>query len=178
MEAAVGDRIVIAATNLGGHVRDGEIIQVGSLGAPPYLVRWFDDGRETIFFPGPDAHVSHHELLEPESSAAAQTADSGVSATTPHQQVKKWRVDLYLFEQHAATLGLNASCEHPGACRSETQPVWRQRVGTNRLLLAAFTAELVLLGVFLGFTPLARLLGGSWPSTLGWALWRSARFRS
>jgi len=27
-----------------------------------------------------------------------------------------------------------------------------------------------LLGVFLGFTPLARLLGGSWPSTLGWAL--------
>ena len=56
------------------------------------------------------------------------------------------------------------------ACRSETQPVWRQRVGTNRLLIAAVTAELVLLGVFLGFTPLARLLGGSWPSTLGWAL--------
>ena len=104
MEAAVGDRIVIAATNLGGHVRDGEIIQVGSLGAPPYLVRWLDDGRETIFFPGPDAHVSHHELLEPESSVAAQTADSGVSATTPHQRVKNWRVDLYLFEQDAATM--------------------------------------------------------------------------
>mgnify|MGYP001038499127 CR=1 FL=1 len=57
MEAAVGDRIVIAATNLGGHVRDGEIIQVGSVGAPPYLMRWFDDGRETLFFPGPDAFV-------------------------------------------------------------------------------------------------------------------------
>ena len=56
------------------------------------------------------------------------------------------------------------------ACRSETQPVWRQRAGTNRLLIAAVAAELVLLGVFLGFTPLARLLGGSWPSTLGWAL--------
>ena len=56
------------------------------------------------------------------------------------------------------------------ACRSETQPVWRQRAGTNRLLIAAVTAELVLLGVFLGFTPLARLLGGSWPSTFGWAL--------
>lgn len=55
------------------------------------------------------------------------------------------------------------------ACRSETQPVWRQRVGTNRLLIAAVAAELVLLGV-LSFTPLARLLGGSWPSTLGWAL--------
>jgi calcium-translocating P-type ATPase len=56
------------------------------------------------------------------------------------------------------------------ACRSETQPVWRQRLGTNRLLIGAVTAELVLLGVFLGFPPLARLLGGSWPSTLGWAL--------
>ena len=104
MEAAVGDRIVVAAADLGGHMRDGEIIKVGSHGAPPYLVRWSDDGRETLFFPGPDAHVSHHELLEPESSAAAQTAGSGVSATTPHQQVKNWRVDLYLFEQDAATI--------------------------------------------------------------------------
>jgi magnesium-transporting ATPase (P-type) len=56
------------------------------------------------------------------------------------------------------------------ACRSETQPVWRQRLGTNRLLIGAVTVELVLLGVFLGFPPLARLLGGSWPSALGWAL--------
>jgi magnesium-transporting ATPase (P-type) len=56
------------------------------------------------------------------------------------------------------------------ACRSETRPVWRQRLGTNRLLIGAVTAELVLLGVFLGVPPLARLLGGSWPSTLGWAL--------
>ena len=56
------------------------------------------------------------------------------------------------------------------ACRSETQPVWRQRLGTNRLLIGAVTAELVLLGVFLGFPPLARLLGGSWPTTFGWAL--------
>ena len=56
------------------------------------------------------------------------------------------------------------------ACRSETQPVWRQRLGTNRLLIAAVTAELVLLGVFLGLPPLARLLGGSWPTTFGWSL--------
>ena len=105
MEAAVGDRIVVAATDLGGHMRDGEIIKVGSHGAPPYLVRWSDDGRETLFFPGPDAHVSHHELLEPEPPAAAQTAGSGgVLATTRHQHVKNWRVDLYLFEQDAATM--------------------------------------------------------------------------
>ena len=41
---------------------------------------------------------------------------------------------------------------------------------TNRLLIGAVAAELVLLAVFLGFPPLARLLGGSWPTTLGWAL--------
>ena len=51
MEAAVGDRIVVAATDLGGHMRDGEIIKVGNHAAPPYLVHWFDDGRETLSSP-------------------------------------------------------------------------------------------------------------------------------
>jgi magnesium-transporting ATPase (P-type) len=56
------------------------------------------------------------------------------------------------------------------ACRSETLPVWRHKLSTNRLLIAALAAELVLLAVFLGFPPLARLLGGSWPTATGWAL--------
>ena len=100
MEAAVGDRIVVATAILGGPVRDGQIIEVGSHRGPPYLVRWSDDGRETLFFPGPDAHVSHDELLEPEAAAAAQPASSGAaSAATPHHNVKNWRVDLYLFER-------------------------------------------------------------------------------
>jgi hypothetical protein len=51
MEAAVGDRIVVATAILGGPMRDGQIIEVGSHGGPPYLVRWSDDGRETLFFP-------------------------------------------------------------------------------------------------------------------------------
>jgi hypothetical protein len=64
-----------------------------------------DDGRETLFFPGPDAHVSHQELHEPEPPAAAQTAgSSGARAATPHEHVKNSRVDLYLFEQDAATM--------------------------------------------------------------------------
>jgi hypothetical protein len=102
MDAAVGDRIVLAAARLGGPMRDGEIIEVGSRGGPPYLVRWSDDGRETLFFPGPDAHVSHHELSEQEPAAAAQPASSGAATATPH--VKNWSVDLYLFEQDAATM--------------------------------------------------------------------------
>jgi magnesium-transporting ATPase (P-type) len=56
------------------------------------------------------------------------------------------------------------------ACRSEALPVWRQKLLSNRLLIGAVAAELVLLGAFLGFPPLARLLGGSWPTPLGWGL--------
>jgi magnesium-transporting ATPase (P-type) len=56
------------------------------------------------------------------------------------------------------------------ACRSETQPVWRKRLASNRLLLGAVAAELVLLVIFLGFPPLAQLPGGSWPTSLGWTL--------
>lgn len=105
MEAVVGDRIVVAAAMLDGPVRDGEIIEVGKQGGPPYLVRWSDDGRETLFFPGPDAHISHHGSLHAAPAAAAQTTPAGaVTAATPHPHVKNWRVDLYLFEQDAATM--------------------------------------------------------------------------
>ncbi|HEU4909951.1 MAG TPA: dsRBD fold-containing protein [Propionibacteriaceae bacterium] len=105
MEAVVGDRIVVAAAMLDGPVRDGEIIEVGKQGGPPYLVRWSDDGRETLFFPGPDAQISHHGSLHAEPAAAAQTTSAAaVTAATPHSHVKNWRVDLYLFEQDAATM--------------------------------------------------------------------------
>jgi magnesium-transporting ATPase (P-type) len=54
------------------------------------------------------------------------------------------------------------------ACRSAVLPVWRMPLLGNRLVLAAVAAELVLLVVFLGVPSLAGLLGGSWPSPLGW----------
>jgi hypothetical protein len=28
-------------------------------GAPPYRVHWSDNDSETLFFPGPDAHIVH-----------------------------------------------------------------------------------------------------------------------
>jgi hypothetical protein len=60
MEASVGDRIVIRGHRSGEHDRDGEVLEVqGHRGGPPFLVRWSDDGHESLYFPGPDASVQH-----------------------------------------------------------------------------------------------------------------------
>jgi magnesium-transporting ATPase (P-type) len=56
------------------------------------------------------------------------------------------------------------------ACRSATVPAWRVPLLTNKFVLAAVAAELVLLVAFLGVPWLAELLGGSWPSPVGWSL--------
>ena len=62
MKTAVGDRIVIRGHRVGEHDRDGEILEVrGTDGGPPYLVRWDDDGHETIIYPGTDAFIEHFE---------------------------------------------------------------------------------------------------------------------
>jgi magnesium-transporting ATPase (P-type) len=55
------------------------------------------------------------------------------------------------------------------ACRSDTVPVWRLAIRDNLFVVVAVAAELLLLAVFLGVTPLARLLGGAPPPTVGWA---------
>jgi magnesium-transporting ATPase (P-type) len=62
-----------------------------------------------------------------------------------------------------------AQLGNAAACRSETVPAWRKPPLSNRLLLAAVTAELLLLVAFVGLPPLTRLTGGTWPSPLGWA---------
>jgi hypothetical protein len=59
MNAQVGDRIVIKGDHIGEPGRDGEVLEVGPDGGPPYRVRWEDSGREGVFFPGPDAVVQH-----------------------------------------------------------------------------------------------------------------------
>jgi len=58
MRAAVGDRIVIRGHNAGERRRDAVIVAVeGQDGGAPYMVRWEDDGHESLFFPGADALV-------------------------------------------------------------------------------------------------------------------------
>lgn len=68
MQASTGDRIIIRGHRVGEPERDCEVLEVhGEDGAPPYLVRWDDSGRESLFFPGPDARIHHfsHEGAAP-----------------------------------------------------------------------------------------------------------------
>ena len=55
------------------------------------------------------------------------------------------------------------------ACRSEDRPFYRLP-GGNRLLVGAVAVELVALLAFLALPPLPTLLGGTFPSALGWGL--------
>ncbi|WP_077489400.1 DUF1918 domain-containing protein [Sinomonas mesophila] len=57
MNAVQGDRIVIHGRTVGSADRHGQIIEVkGENGEPPYLVK-FDDGHESVVFPGGDFAV-------------------------------------------------------------------------------------------------------------------------
>lgn len=60
MQAKVGDRIVVHGTHVSDVTREGEVVEVhGADGAAPYLVRWSDDGHESLVFPGPGTTVVH-----------------------------------------------------------------------------------------------------------------------
>ncbi|MFL4903788.1 DUF1918 domain-containing protein [Streptomyces sp. MMS24-I2-30] len=60
MHARIGDEIVVRGTTAGVVAREGEVVGLHHPdGSPPYDVRWTDDGRVTLYFPGPDAHIQH-----------------------------------------------------------------------------------------------------------------------
>ncbi len=57
MQARPGDEIVVDGAHTGDLKREGEILEIETRdGVVHYTVRW-DDGHESIFFPGPTAHV-------------------------------------------------------------------------------------------------------------------------
>ena len=59
MKANVGDEIVVDTIQSGEVRREGEVLEVHERdGVLSYVVRW-DDGHETLFFPGSNAHVVH-----------------------------------------------------------------------------------------------------------------------
>jgi hypothetical protein len=58
MQAHKGDRIVIHGQRAGRPDRDGEVLEArGENGEPPFVVRWEDNGHETLFFPGDNTSV-------------------------------------------------------------------------------------------------------------------------
>ncbi len=60
-EGHEGDVVVVSGHRVGERERTGEILEVvGSGDHVHYRVRW-EDGRETLFYPGSDAHVRHAE---------------------------------------------------------------------------------------------------------------------
>jgi len=64
MHGDIGDWLVVKGTKLDDHYRRGEIVGlVHADGLPPFYVHWLDNGRTTLFFPGPDAYVEHHEKI-------------------------------------------------------------------------------------------------------------------
>ncbi|MFC9560189.1 DUF1918 domain-containing protein [Agromyces sp. NPDC056965] len=61
MHATVGERLIIHGKLVGQATRRGEILEIrGEDGGPPYLVR-FDDGHETLLFPGADCEIEHEQ---------------------------------------------------------------------------------------------------------------------
>lgn len=61
MHATTGDRILVHGRTVGAHEQHAEIIEVrGEDGQPPYLVR-FDDGHESLMYPGSDTEIEPSE---------------------------------------------------------------------------------------------------------------------
>lgn len=61
MQAQVGDQLHIHGRTVGAKDRHAEIVDVrGNDGQPPYLVR-FDDGHESLVYPGSDCLVEHED---------------------------------------------------------------------------------------------------------------------
>lgn len=55
MQATAGDRLLIHGRAVGQHDRAAQVLEVlGTEGAPPYRVRFEDDGHEAVVAPGPD----------------------------------------------------------------------------------------------------------------------------
>jgi hypothetical protein len=68
-----GDVVVISGHRVGEHERLGEILEVlGDGERTHYLVRW-DDGRESVFYPGSDAAIRRST---PSEVSAAPTASA------------------------------------------------------------------------------------------------------
>ena len=59
IQPCAGDRLVVHAHRQGEPPRDAEILEVLHTEHAAYRVRW-DDGHESIVYPGPDVTIEHY----------------------------------------------------------------------------------------------------------------------
>lgn len=61
MHAKKGDHIVVDSNKVGSPARTGEVLEVvEGTDRESYLVRW-EDGHESVFYPGPGMRVDTHQ---------------------------------------------------------------------------------------------------------------------
>ena len=61
MEARRGDRVIVEGNKVGQARRSGQVLDVmDAREGQHYRVRW-DDGPETVFYPGADARIDRSE---------------------------------------------------------------------------------------------------------------------
>ena len=83
MRAQVGDWLVVHSHTEGQHDRRAEIVGTGPDGVPPYTVRWTDEDREALVFPGPDAQVvtaAEHAAHARSEAALIDRVQAGIGA--------------------------------------------------------------------------------------------------
>lgn len=74
VRAHVGDEILVGGTRAGVIARDGAIVGLHHPDrSPPYDVRWAENDRVTLYFPGPDACIRH---LAPAPHVVRAAADA------------------------------------------------------------------------------------------------------
>lgn len=74
MKTKPGDWLVVKGPVVDHGGRRGLIVSVRHEdGTPPYVVRWQDNDREALVFPGPDAHVVTAEDESPERGRTGAT---------------------------------------------------------------------------------------------------------
>ena len=65
MHAKPGDWLIVEIAGTDHSARRARILDVSAPdGSPPYTVRWLDTDRESLVFPGVDAHVMTQDELD------------------------------------------------------------------------------------------------------------------
>ncbi|MGW5240074.1 dsRBD fold-containing protein [Monashia sp. NPDC004114] len=108
MKAHVGDRIVLAQPTVAAPVRDGEVLETGPGGIPPFLIRW-SNGHTGLFFPGPGAVVSIGAAPVGAPDRDLPAAEPGSETSQPpatqneRRRVRDWNVRITIFESEDDT---------------------------------------------------------------------------